>query len=385
MIGKLKSRLRGPITKKRSLLTLNKIAKQFNPSAHRPRTQRLRLGVRGAAGTRKSTFAASLAEAGLGKLCFFDTELKSCHLPGADGTRFDAFELADPDELPAAIHWALHEPEGQRQNYGCYCLDSWNGWFGPTYARFLEAKQEKTGEVYPELVGDDLQRLQVVCGEILRPLCIDSKACVVITDTIAGKGLEEKEDNQVGRIVPISASGLEYFVDVLVEAELRMGEDGLAETCVHRVLKSNNRAFPIGLVLENPSFADYLARLSMGAASSAGAIASAESIRAELLEQQAAPALTLVQPEAPGAEEHLQLVLEKVDQLGYTRENLVTVAKQTFGKYILSELTDEELSILDQRLDAAADKRQHAAEQRAAMPPASSSSAGLSSAVRKRR
>jgi hypothetical protein len=364
--------------------TLNKITRQFNPSTHRPRTQRLRLGVRGAAGTRKSTFAASLAEAGLGKLCFFDTELKSCHIPGADGTRFDAFELADPDELPSAIHWALHEPEGQRQNYGCYCLDSWNGWFGPTYARFLEAKQEKTGEVYPELVGDDLQRLQVVCGEILRPLCIDSKACVVITDTIAGKGLEEKEDNQVGRIVPISASGLEYFVDVLVEAELRMGEDGLAETCVHRVLKSNNRAFPIGLVLENPSFADYLARLSMSAGASA--IASAESIRAELLEQQQpAPALTLVQPEADGTEEHLQLVLEKVELLGYTRENLVTAARQTFGKYILSELTDEELSILDQRLDAAADRRQRQAEPQMPLPPASSASDGASSAARRRR
>jgi hypothetical protein len=31
--------------------------------------------------------------------------------------------------------------------------------------------------------------LQVLCGEILRPLCIDSKACVVITDSIAGRGL----------------------------------------------------------------------------------------------------------------------------------------------------------------------------------------------------
>jgi hypothetical protein len=338
---------------------LNKVVKQFNPSTHRPRTQRLRLGVRGAAGTRKSTFAASLAEAGLGKLCFFDTELKSCHLPGADGTRFDAFELSDPDELHAAIHWALHEPEGQRQNYGCYCLDSWNGWFGPTYAQFLEAKQEKTGEVYPELVGDDLQRLQVVCGEILRPLCIDSKACVVITDTIAGKGLAEKEDNQVGRIVPISASGLEYFVDVLVEAELRMGEDGLAETCVHRILKSNNRAFPIGLVLENPTFADYLARLTASAGTSSSSIASSDSIRAEIAEQQqqAAPALTLVMPEAPDTQERLQMVLEKVELLGYTRENLVMVANQTFGKYILSELTDEELGVLDHRLDAAAEKR----------------------------
>src|SRR5207248_3445827 len=65
-------------------------APRFNPSAHRPKTQRLRLGVRGAAGTRKSTFAASLADAGLGTLCCFDTELTSCHLPGSDVSRFDA-------------------------------------------------------------------------------------------------------------------------------------------------------------------------------------------------------------------------------------------------------------------------------------------------------
>src|SRR5215469_4989648 len=254
--------------------------KQFNPAAHRPRFQRLRIGVRGAAGTRKCTFGASLADAGLGRLCFFDTELKSCHLPGADGSRFDAFELADPADLRPAIHWALYAPSAGREQYGCYCLDSWNGWFGPTYAQFLEAKRQKTGEAYPELDADDLQRLQVVAGEILHPLCIDSKACVVITDTIAGKGLEEKEDNEVGRIVPISASGLEYFVDVLVESELRVGQSGLGETCIHRVIKSNNRAFPIGLILENPTFANYLTALK--ASAETGVVADAESIQAEL-------------------------------------------------------------------------------------------------------
>jgi|GEM_PF-445612 hypothetical protein len=344
---------------------MSQIAKKFNPASHRPRTQRLRIGVRGAAGTRKSTFAASLAEAGLGKLCFFDTELKSYHLPGADGSRFDAFELADPADLPAALHWALAEPEGQAQHYGCYCLDSWNGWFGPMYAQFLQAKREKTGDPYPELDGDDLQRLQVVCGEILRPLCMDSKACVVITDTIAGKGLEEKEDNEVGRIVPISASGLEYFVDVLVESELRMGMDGLAEACVHRVIKSNNRAFPIGLVLENPTFADYLARMKDHATASTGAIATAESIQAELHEQQqqrTAPVEDLSETSVPDVAEQLEALLAKVERLGYTRENLVTVAHQAFGKYILTDLTEQELATLDQRLDAAARKRQRQTE-----------------------
>jgi hypothetical protein len=312
-------------------------APRFDPSAHRPKTQRLRLGVRGAAGTRKSTFAASLADAGLGRLCFFDTELKSCHLPGSDGSRFDAFELGDP--------------EGRAQQYGCYVLDSWNGWFGPKYAAFLQAKRAETGLAYPELDGADLQRLQVVCGAVLRPLCIDAKACVVITDSIAGKGLEEQEDNEVGRIVPISASGLEYFVDVLVEAELRLGAGGIAETCLHRVIKTNNRAFPIGLVLENPVFTDYLARLG------SSTVATAETIAAEAREREAAPVLSVVPPPEPSTEDALGALLAKVERYGFTRENLVTVAMRDYGKPLLTDLTAPEIAALDERIEAAAQKR----------------------------
>ena len=326
-------------------------APRFDPSAHRPKTQRLRLGVRGAAGTRKSTFAASLADAGLGRLCFFDTELKSCHLPGSDGSRFDAFELTDPDELEAAIAWAFRDPEGRAQQYGCYALDSWNGWFGPKYAAFLQAKRAETGLAYPELDGADLQRLQVVCGAVLRPLCIDAKACVVITDSIAGKGLEEQEDNEVGRIVPISASGLEYFVDVLVEAELRLGAGGIAETCLHRVIKTNNRAFPIGLVLENPVFTDYLARLG------SSTVATAETIAAEAREREAAPVLSVVPPPEPSTEDALGALLAKVERYGFTRENLVTVAMRDYGKPLLTDLTAPEIAALDERIEAAAQKR----------------------------
>ena len=326
-------------------------APRFDPSAHRPKTQRLRLGVRGAAGTRKSTFAASLADAGLGRLCFFDTELKSCHLPGSDGSRFDAFELTDPDELEAAIAWALGDPEGRAQQYGCYALDSWNGWFGPKYAAFLQAKRAETGLAYPELDGADLQRLQVVCGAVLRPLCIDAKACVVITDSIAGKGLEEQEDNEVGRIVPISASGLEYFVDVLVEAELRLGAGGIAETCLHRVIKTNNRAFPIGLVLENPVFTDYLARLG------SSTVATAETIAAEAREREAAPVLSVVPPPEPSTEDALGALLAKVERYGFTRENLVTVAMRDYGKPLLTDLTAPEIAALDERIEAAAQTR----------------------------
>ena len=319
----------------------------FNPNAHRPRTQRLRIGVRGASGTRKSTFAASMAEAGLGKLCFFDTELKSCHIPGHDGSRFDAFELANPNDLAAALHWALYEPDGQEQGYGCYVLDSWNQWFAPKYAEFLAAKRAATGQPYPELDGADLQRLQVVCGEVLRPLCIEAKACVVITDTIAGKGLEEKANNEVGQIVPISASGLEYLVDVLVEAELRVAPDGFSETCVHRVIKSNNQAFPIGLILQNPTFQDYLARLS------SPNLATAATIK----EESAAPVLTVVAPPAPSQAALLAALLEKVTRLGFTQENLVSAANRDYGKTLLEELTVEEIQWLDKRLEDAAQRR----------------------------
>ena len=167
----------------------------------------------------------------------------------------------------------------------------------------------------------------------------------------------EKEDNEVGRIVPISASGLEYFVDVLVESELRVGRNGLSETCVHRVIKSNNRAFPIGLILENPTFTEYLTILSAG--NETGAVANAQTIQAETHARAEEQLETMSDLESTQrsiterVEERLHEVLAKVESLGYTRENLVTVANQTFGKYMLSELTEKELAILDGRLDAA--------------------------------
>lgn len=331
---------------------MSSVGKRFNPAAHRPKSQRLRIGVRGAAGTRKSTFASSLAEANLGKLCFFDTELKAMHLPGSDGTRFDAYELSDPDELAPAIDWALHDPEGQAQSYGCYVLDSFNGWFAPKYAEFLQAKRQETGNQYPELGGADLQRLQVVCGEILRPLCVDAKACVVITDTIAGKGLEEKEDNEVGRIVPISASGLEYFVDVLVESELRVAADGISETCIHRVVKTNNRTFPIGLVLENPSFSDYLSRLG------ATNVATAETIKAEAIDLDDMPMFSVVEPTEPSAEALLANLLDKVERYGFTRENVVSVANRDYGKPVLKDLMPAEIVAIEQRIQLAVQKRE---------------------------
>ncbi len=233
----------------------------FNPLSRRPRARRLVVAVRGAAGSGKSVFAASLAEAGLGRLCFFDTERKARLLPGADGSVFDALEIEHPDELPQFIDWALG-PEGRAQGYGCFALDSWAMYFGRKHRATVEAARARTGDPLARPTADDLRNDQLVLQEVLRRLCVDSGACVVITDQIAAKGEEEREENELGRVLPMTASGLEYFVDVMLEMEVRL--DGFETVRVARVVKSNAPDFPVGLELRNPTFADLLARMGEG-------------------------------------------------------------------------------------------------------------------------
>ncbi|MEL6613256.1 MAG: hypothetical protein AAFQ53_14245, partial [Bacteroidota bacterium] len=207
----------------------------FNPLSRRPQRRRLVMAVRGAAGAGKSVFAASLADAGLGRLCFFDTERKARLLPGADGTTFDALEIEQPQELPAFIDWALG-PEGQAQGYGCYALDSWAMYFGRQHRALLEAVRARTGDPTAQPTAEELQADQLVLQEVLRRLCVDSGACVVITDQIAAKGKEDREENELGRVLPMTASGLEYFVDVMVELFVRV--EGFETVRVARVVKS---------------------------------------------------------------------------------------------------------------------------------------------------
>ena len=72
---------------------------KINPLSRVPRQQRLVMAIRGGAGVGKSHFIRSMSEAGLGKLCIFDTERKSRLLKGV-GVQFDALEIESPDELP---------------------------------------------------------------------------------------------------------------------------------------------------------------------------------------------------------------------------------------------------------------------------------------------
>ncbi|HEX2913903.1 MAG TPA: hypothetical protein VH186_24075 [Chloroflexia bacterium] len=323
------------------------MGKRINPLSRRPRQQRLVLAVRGAAGTGKSFFASTLAEAGLGRLCYFDVERKARLLPGSDGSKFDAIEIQHPDELPDFIDWAL-DGEGREQGYNCYALDSWAMYFGRKHRETVMAVRDRTGDPTAQPSAEELAADQVIFQEVLRRLCVDSGACVVITDQIGAKGKEEREENEMGRVLPLTSGGLEYFVDVLVEASLRI--EDMRPARVFRVVKSNSPAFPIGLELINPTFSDFLSRLTNNSSNALPLIAPAPVEVPELLEE--TPALSFVRPSGPTLED----LIEKAEQNGFSQADLVTAARYYCGKSDLQRLTPEEIADLDRRLSARIDK-----------------------------
>ena len=304
----------------------------FNPLSRRPHTRRLVVAVRGAAGSGKSVFAASLAEAGLGRLCFFDTERKARLLPGADGTHFDALEIEHPDELPPFIDWALG-PEGQAQGYTCYALDSWAMYFGRKHRATVEAARARAGDPLAKPTADDLRNDQLVLQEVLRRLCVDSGACVVITDQIAARGEEEREENELGRVLPMTASGLEYFVDVMLELEVRV--DGFETVRVARVVKSNAPAFPVGTEIPDPTFALLLAQMGEGP-------------KAVPVPEPVAAAVPAPAPSGPSLDD----LFAVADDYGLSRAQLTVAARHYCGTADLARLNAPQIVALLDRMHA---------------------------------
>ena len=213
------------------------------------------LAIRGAAGSGKSVFASTLAHAGLGRLCYFDVERKGRLLPGSDGTIFDAIEIEQPGELPDFIEWALNG-EGREQHYGCYVLDSWGMYFAGRHAELLAAVREQTGNPTAQPNADALIADQMLYQSVLRRLCIESGASIVVTDTIGARGKGDQEENEMGRVLPMTMGGLEYFVDVMLEIEVRV--EGFEMVRIARVVKTNNPLLPLGTEFRNPVFSDLL-------------------------------------------------------------------------------------------------------------------------------
>jgi hypothetical protein len=333
---------------------------RVNPLSRRPRQQRLVMAVRGGAGTGKSWFLRSMAEAGLGRLCIFDVERKTRLLPGV-GKQFDGIEVEHSDELPEFIDWAL-SGEGREQNYGCFGLDSWAAYFSAKHAETIKAVRERTGDPLAQPSAEELAADQMILQGVLRRLCIESGKSVVIVDQIPAKGKEAKEDNEVGRVLPMTASGLEYFVDVMVEVSLQERDGEILR--VFQVVKSNSPIFEVGFELTGDvTFRDFLEHMRREAGSDLPLEEPAPVAVPELLDEK--PALAIVSHEMT-----IQDLLAKAEAHGFKKSDVVTAARVYHNQTNIYRLTSEQVADLDRRMSARIEKS------RAEAAPAARQAAG---------
>ncbi|CAN5543487.1 hypothetical protein BH10ACI1_BH10ACI1_06020 [soil metagenome] len=319
---------------------------KVNPLSRIPRQQRLVMAIRGGAGVGKSHFIRSMSEAGIGKLCIFDTERKARLLRGV-GATFDALEIEDSNELPEFIEWAING-EGREQNYECFALDSWAAYFGAKHSEMIEAVREKTGDHLAQPSAEELAADQMVLQSVLRKLCIESGKCVVISDQIAAKGKEAKEDNEIGRVLPMTASGLEYFVDVMIE--ISMQERGGEITRVFQVVKSNSPAFEVGFEMTgNIGFKDFLDYMRGEQALELAFEKPAKSDVPEFIEER--QPLSIVQNAMT-----IEDLIKKAEANGFKQADIVTGAKIYHNQSNIYHLTSEQITDLDKRITARIEK-----------------------------
>lgn len=331
--------------------TLPPLKPKINPLSRQPKRPRLVMAVRGGAGVGKSFFVQSMAESGLGRLCIFDTERKSRLLKGV-GVTFDGLEIEHPDELPEFIEWALNG-EGRTQNYGCYALDSWAGYFSAKHSDMIKAVRERTGDPLAQPSAEELSADQMVLQEVLRKLCIESGKCVVIVDQIPAKGKEAKEDNEFGRVLPMTASGLEYFVDVMVEVSLQERDGEIVR--VFQVVKSNSPVFEVGFELVGDvSFKDFLERLQK----ETGKDLFASEIKANSVSP-------LLPEKSEWSDEDLpkdltvQDLIEKAISYGFKQSDIVNAARVYHNQTNIHRLTLDQIEDLDRRMAAKVQKTEN--------------------------
>jgi hypothetical protein len=336
------------------------------------------MAVRGGAGVGKSYFAASMAEAGLGRLCIIDIERKTRLLKGV-GSKFDSIEVERPSEVPEFIDWLLNSPEAAAQNYGCYALDSWASYFSAKHSEMIEAVRERAGDPLAQPNAEELAADQMVLQGVLRGLC-QSGNSVVIVDQIPAKGKEQKEDNELGRVLPSTASGLEYFVDVMCEVSLQ-DRDGEI-TRVFQVVKSNSPAFELGFEMAGDvTFKDFLDHLIRQSESDLPVIDPKPLDIPETL-----PTLEKILTAPP--EITIHDLIAKAERNGFKQSDIVTAAKLYHQQQNIYRLSPEQVADLDRRMTAKIDKVKQASEWSASQddaeeePPAAAARGGRN-AVRK--
>jgi hypothetical protein len=332
---------------------------KINPLSRQPRQQRLVMAVRGGAGVGKSYFTASMADAGLGRLCIIDTERKTRLLKGI-GSKFDGLEIEHPSEVPEFVEWLLTSPEAAAQNYGCYALDSWASYFSAKHSEMISAVRERSGDPLAQPNAEELAADQMILQGVLRSLCQSGKS-VVIVDQIPAKGKEAKEDNELGRVLPSTASGLEYFVDVMCEVSLQERDGEIVR--VFQVVKSNSPAFELGFEMTGAvTFKDFLDHLIRFGGSDLATARQSSEVDVYLPEK-------AIEPSKP--EMTIQQLIEKAERNGFKKADIVTAARVYHQQPNVFRLSPDQIADLDQRMTAKIEKAKEATAEAGAMntPP----------------
>jgi hypothetical protein len=214
-----------------------------SPLNRRPATRRLVTIFRGPSNTGKTHLALSMAEAGIGRICVFDTEYKTRNVPGVN-ERFDAIE-SDPDTLLEDIQWAIEEkgPDGTPL-YGGLVLDSWNGYFDTLYGRAIEMAEEQRGEG-AKLTTSEVELLQTKAKKVLDLLCRVSRRWVAITEHAVAQG-QELDPNEAGQLIIMTIGGTDYYSDVTFDLSLVLSDDFRAQHTATVVKTNVSHLYPLG-------------------------------------------------------------------------------------------------------------------------------------------
>ena len=226
-----------------------------SPLNRRPAARRLVTIFRGPSNTGKTHLALSMAEAGIGRICVFDTEFKTRNVPGVN-ERFDAIEC-DPDTLFEDIQWAIAEqgPDGNPL-YGGLVLDSWNGYFDTLYGRAIELAEQQRGEG-AKLTTGEVELLQTKAKKVLDLLCRVSRRWVAITEHAVPVG-QELDENEAGQLVIMTIGGTDYYSDVTFDLSLALGGDFRVQHAATVVKTNVSHLYPLGRKLVDPDYRQFV-------------------------------------------------------------------------------------------------------------------------------
>jgi hypothetical protein len=274
-----------------------------------------------------------MAEAGIGRICVFDTEYKTRNVPGVN-ERFDAIEC-DPDTLLEDIQWAIEErgPDGN-QLYGGLVLDSWNGYFDTLYGRAIELAEQQRGEG-AKLTTSEVELLQTKAKKVLDLLCRVSRRWVAITEHAVPAG-QELDENQAGQLVIMTIGGTDYYSDVTFDLTLALGGDFRVQHAATVVKTNVSHLYPLGRKLVDLDYQQLVREVSAQAP-----------IRQ--FEPSVLPARVL--PDEPEAiAMSLNDLLGKAEEYGIAEVHMSKAAARYCNGKRLEQLTAREIEFLYNRL-----------------------------------